>query len=360
MSTSRLELLREQIQPMDRESYERAKRRWDAIAKPLHSLGLLEEAIAEIAGMTQSESVFLEKAALLICCADNGVVEEGVTQTGQEVTAVVTANFTRGSSCVCLMAERCGVSVIPVDLGVAKEWKDEELGSKYPLRMKKIAMGTKNFVKEAAMTRKEAEQAIFVGVELVKEQKERGTQILAVGEMGIGNTTSSSAVASVLLGKEAARMTGRGAGLSDAGLQRKIQVIEQAIHLHNPDYRDPVDVLAKVGGLDLAGMMGIFLGAALYRLPVVMDGFISAAAALLACSFHPAVKDYLLASHVSAEPAALEILTFLGKKAPIQAHLSLGEGTGAVAALPLYQMAARVYEQMTTFEENEIEAYHPL
>ncbi len=344
-----------EIKPRDERMEYFAKKRWDSIAKPLRSLGVLEDAIVQIAGMTRSTAISLERCALLICCADNGVVEEGVTQTGQEVTAIVTENLTKGNSCACLMAEHCGIDVVPVDLGVAG--KLEKLGKKHPLVSMKVMSGTKNMAKEPAMSRKEAEQAILYGIELVKREKEMGYTLLATGEMGIGNTTTSSAVVSVLLGKDPQEMTGRGAGLSDEGLQKKIEVIRQAIHLHQPDKKDGIDVLSKVGGLDLAGMTGIFLGGAIYQIPVVIDGFISAAAALAAAVICPTAKDYMLASHVSAEPAAKEVLKVLGKQPVIQAGMCLGEGTGAVAAIPLFQMAAKIYNEMSTFQENEIEEY---
>lgn len=354
----KLECYVRQIVPRDETCYQNARIRWDKIAKPLHSLGLLEDAIAEIAGMTRSAHVHLDKTALIICCADNGVVEEGVTQTGQDVTAIVTGNFTRGNACSCLMAECCKMDVFPVDLGVTGNLED--LGTKYPLRSEKIAYGTKNLAKEPAMTREEAERAVLVGMQMVRECKEKGYQLLATGEMGIGNTTTSSAVVSVLLGKEPEEMTGRGAGLTDSGLRKKVQVIRQAISLHQPDASDGIDVLAKVGGFDLAGMAGVFLGGAFYHVPVVIDGFISAAAALLAATICPAAKDYMIASHTSAEPAAKTVLQALGKRPVIQADMCLGEGTGAIAIVPLLQMASSVYENMSTFQENEIEEYKPL
>lgn len=353
-----LEWYVKRIVPREEECCQNAKIRWDKIAKPLHSLGLMEDAIAEIAGMTRSIHVKLDKTALIICCADNGVVDEGVTQTGQEVTAIVTENFTKGNACSCLMAECCGMDVIPVDLGVAGTLQN--LGDKYPLRMENIVHGTRNLAKEPAMTRKEAEQAVLVGIRLVRECREKGYQLLATGEMGIGNTTTSSAIVSVLLGKEPEEVTGRGAGLTDSGLKKKIQVIRQAIALHQPDASDGMDVLAKVGGLDIAGIVGVFLGGAYYHVPVVMDGFISAAAALVAAVICPAAKDYMIASHTSAEPAAKMVLQALGKWPMIHADMCLGEGTGAIAVVPLLRMASNVYEKMSTFQENEIEEYKPL
>ena len=344
-----------EIRQPDRAAMEAAAARWNRIAKPLHSLGVLEEDMIRIAGMTGSPDIDLGKKAVVIMCADNGVVEEGISQTGQEVTAAVTRNFTTGNSCVCIMAERAGAEGIPVDVGVAERL--EGCGHVYPLRSCRIMDGTRNFAREEAMTEAEARAAIQVGIDQVRRLKERDVRIIATGEMGIGNTTTSSAVASVLLGKEPSAVTGRGAGLSDEGLKRKVQVIEKAIARHRPDWQDPVDVLKKVGGLDIAGLAGVFLGGAAFGIPVVVDGFISAVAALAAERMRPGCTAFMLASHVSAEPAGEMLLEALGLKPVIRAGMCLGEGTGAVAALPLFQMAADVYGRMSTFEENEIEEY---
>ena len=303
-------------------------------------------------------AVKLDKKALIIFCADNGVVEEGVTQTGQEVTAAVTSNFTKGESCACLMAEKAGADVYPVDIGVACELG--ETGTVHPLIDRKIRKGTDNFIKTTAMTRREAVLAVLAGIELAGELKNKGYQIIATGEMGIGNTTTSSAVASVLLGLDPAAVTGKGAGLSDSGLQQKIRTIRRGIELHKPDPSDGLDVLSKVGGLDLAGLAGVFLGGAIFRIPVVIDGFISAAAAAAAVAINETAGGYMLAAHVSAEPAGRKMLDFLGKKPAIEAGMCLGEGTGAVALFPLLDMTLAVYERMSTFEDIEIDEYKPL
>ncbi len=348
----------EQIEPVSQEAIKRARDRWSHVAKPLGSLGLLEEAVVKIAGIQRQERIRINKKALVIMCADNGIVEEGVTQTGQEVTGVVTENFTKGQSCACIMARQAGVQVVPVDIGVAGELK--ECGSLYPLVRRKIAWGTRNFRKEPAMTREETLRAVEAGIGVAKDLKGQGCKMLAVGEMGIGNTTTSSAVASVLLGADPEVMTGRGAGLSDEGLERKKRVIREAIALHRPDPRDGVDVLSKVGGLDLAGLAGICLGGAIFHMPVVLDGFITSVAALAACSLCSHVSGYLLASHVSAEPAGRLVLERLGLKAPIDGGLCLGEGTGAMAFMPMISMAADIYLNMSTFQDINIEEYIPL
>ena len=238
---------------------------WDSIAKPLHSLGKLEDALVRIAGMTGNERIHLDKKALVVMCADNGVVEEGVTQTGQEVTAIVAENFLSGATSACTMCRQCGTDVYPVDVGMAVD-------TKVPTDLK-VAMGTKNMVKEPAMTREEAVRGIEAGIEMVSRLKARGYGLIATGEMGIGNTTTSSAVAAVLLNCPVEEMTGRGAGLSSEGLNRKITAIGKAIEKHQPDPEDPIDVLAKVGGLDIAGMTGVFLGGAALGVPIVIAGF---------------------------------------------------------------------------------------
>ena len=299
-------------------------------------------------------SVDISKRAVVAMCADNGVVAEGVTQTGQEVTAVVTENMSRGDTSVCCMARLAGADVIPVDIGVATPVTGERI------LQKNIRRGTANLAKGPAMTRAECEKAILVGVEVVQELKRQGYQLLATGEMGIGNTTTSSAVAAVLLQRPVEDMTGRGAGLSSEGLQKKIAAIRQGIALNRPDPADPVDVVAKVGGLDIAGLMGVYLGGALCRIPVLLDGFISSVAALAAARLCPNAKDYMLGSHASDEPAGTAVLDALGLKPFLYAGMRLGEGTGAVAVMPLLDMALAVYREMCTFTDISIDAYEHL
>jgi len=262
------------IHPADQKAVETAWRRWDSIAKPLRSLGLLEEFVARIAGMTAG-AVELSPRALVAMCADNGVVAQGVSQSPQEITAVVTENFSRGTTCMCRMARQAGADVIPVDIGVCRPCVGDRILDRCVIRG-----GTRDMSRGPAMTRQEAEQAILVGVELAGELKAAGCKLLATGEMGIGNTTTSSALAALLLGRDVEAVTGRGAGLTSAGLERKIAVIREAIALNKPDPADPLDCLAKVGGLDIAGMTGLCLGGALYGIPVLLDGFISCIAAL--------------------------------------------------------------------------------
>ena len=347
-----LEETLKQIKPLNEEKMKTARRRWDSIAKPLHSLGKMEDLITQIVGITGEEKVDLGKKALVAMCADNGVVEEGVTQTGQEVTAIVADNFVKETTTACVMCHQCGVDVKPVDVGMVRDTT-----ARTDL---KVMYGTRNMTKGPAMTRDEAIKGIEAGIAMVEELKNKGYKILATGEMGIGNTTTSSAVASVLLDQPVEEMTGRGAGLTSEGLVRKIAAIRKAIELNQPDPSDAIDVLAKVGGLDIAGMAGVFLGGAVYHVPVIMDGFISCVSALIAMQICPAAGDYILASHVSKEPAAHLILEHMKKEAILYADMCLGEGTGAVALFPILDLAAAVYHSMSTFEDINVEQYEEL
>ncbi len=488
-----LEEAKKQITPLNTKAMEEAVEHWNSIAKPLHSLGKLEDLVVQLAGIagtpnvkiekralvamcadngvveegvTQSgqevtaivaenvqlagiagtPNVKIEKRALVAMCADNGVVEEGVTQSGQEVTAIVAENFLKAETTACIMAKNCGADVYPVDVGMAADTKvrtdlkvthgtknmaklpamtreeaikaieagifmAEELKDRGYQILATGEMGigntTTNMAKLPAMTREEAIKAIEAGIFMAEELKDRGYQILATGEMGIGNTTTSSAVASVLMEEPVETMTGRGAGLTSEGLARKIKVIKDAIALHKPDREDAIDVLAKVGGFDIAGMAGVFLGGAALKIPVIMDGFISCVAALVAVSICPEVSGYILASHVSGmagvflggaalkipvimdgfiscvaalvavsicpevsgyilashvskEPAARLILEYLQKEAVIHGDMCLGEGTGAIALLPLLDLGIAVYHSMSTFEEIHVEQYEEL
>ena len=259
------------IRPLDEKSMTAARNRFANIAMPLGGLGLLQDAIVQLAGILGQPVPDISRRAAVVFCADNGVVAEGVTQCGQEVTATVAENMGRGESTVCLMAKQLGMDVFPVDIGVARPIKSEKV-LQFAVRR-----GTANFAHEPAMTRKEALEAVEIGIKMAEMCAEKGYSLLIGGEMGIGNTTTSAAVTAALTGAEAAAVTGRGAGLSTVGLERKIAVIEAALALHKPDSNDSIDVLHKVGGLDIAGLCGLYLGAAAQRIPVVLDGVISCA-----------------------------------------------------------------------------------
>lgn len=339
------------VRPGDSLAMKAARERWDRIAKPLNSLGLLEDQLVKIAGVKGDARFSIGAKYIAVMCGDNGIVEEGVTQTGQEVTAIVAGNMAKGISCVCRMAACAGARVFPVDAGI--NGKVEIPG----LLPRKTGFGTKNFLKGPAMTREQAVQAMETGIEVAGILKEKGCELAGSGEMGIGNTTTASAVISVLLGCDPEEVTGKGAGLSKEGIRHKTEVIRQGIRLNRPDPEDGLDVLSKVGGFDLAALAGFYIGCGAYRIPVVLDGLITGAAALAAVKLCPAIKDCLLASHVSAEPAGARVLAALGLKAPIQGGLCLGEGTGAAALFPLLDMAYSIYDGMASFEDIKVQQY---
>lgn len=342
------------ISPADAASIEAAEKRWLSVAKPLFSLGKLEDAVIRMAGIKRTPEFELKKKGLVIMCADNGVVLEGVTQTGQEVTAIVADNFTKKAASVAIMSEVAGADLFPVDIGMVTDVPSVTRPGQ------KIAYGTKNLAREPAMTREEAWRAVLVGIRMVEKLKKEGYDIIATGEMGIGNTTTSSAVAAVLLKEPVEKVTGKGAGLTSEGLEKKIAAIKRGISLHKPDKEDALDVLAKVGGLDIAGLTGVYLGGALYHIPVVIDGFISAVAALCAVRMVPDAGDYIMPSHVSKEPAGQMLLDALGVSPLLTCDMCLGEGSGAVAVFPLLEMGLSVYRRMSTFEETKIEKYEVL
>lgn len=352
-----------EITKADEKAKLEARKRWDSIAKPLRSLGLLEEAIIKIAGCYGTSNVNINKKALITMCADNGIVLEGVTQTTQEITALVAENFTKDKATVSIMCKKLGVDLFPIDIGIYRDLDSyllEDNGLKpFNLINRKISYGTKSFFKEAAMTKEDTIKAIDVGIDLVKNLKDMGYNIIATGEMGIGNTSTSSAVAAVFLEEKVERVTGKGAGLSDEGLERKIFVIKEAIKKQKPNKEDVIDVLSKVGGLDIAGLVGVYLGGAIYKIPIIIDGFISAVAALGACKINPLVKDYILPSHVSKEPAGRLILEELGLKPLLNLEMCLGEGSGAIALMPILELACEVYNKMSNFNEFGFE-YVPL
>ena len=347
----RLQRWKESIRTPDEGARAAARRQWDSIAKPLGSLGALEKLISDIAALTGTPKVDISRRAVVVCCADNGVVAEGVTQTGQEVTARMAGEMVKMNSSVCKMAQAAHADVLPVDLGMVRRVEG--------VLDRHVMDGTGDIARRPAMTRDQALDAVSAGVELVKELKAKGYRLLVSGEMGIGNTTTSSALVAALLNLPAETVTGRGAGLSDAGLQRKIWAIERAITVNRPDPKDILDVLSKLGGLDICGMAGLFIGGAMEGVPVVIDGFISAVAALIAQRLCPGADIAMLPSHCSEEPAAKRVLAILNKNPIIFANMRLGEGTGGVCLLPLLDMALAVYGGNATIDAVGIDAYRP-
>lgn len=343
-----------QIRPFNQKAADAAWDWWDSLCKPLRGMGMLEEMIVQLAGIYGTEKIDGLNPVVVIMGADNGVVAEGVSQTGSEVTAQVLENMGDRISSVCIMSRVEGLEVIPVNIGMFTDGKHPRIWNR-PVRY-----GTGNIAKEPAMTREEADRAIVTGIEVVKELCGQGYRMIITGEMGIGNTTPSSAIASVLLSKDPSEVTGRGAGLSSQALEHKIEVIRQAIAVNQPDKDDILDVVAKVGSLDIAGMIGCYIGGAVMGVPVLIDGFISSIAAYCAAKLSPACRPYMVATHCSAEPAGQMMLDALGMKAPIQAGMHLGEGTGAVTAYSLYKYALALYNGLPSFGEAKVEQYQHL
>lgn len=345
MTTNALSIAISGITPADRRAMAEASRRWNAIAKPLGSLGLLEQAVIRAAGVQGTADVNLDRKALAVFCSDNGVVEERVTQVGQEVTAVMAASMAWGEASVCRMAWTAGAQVFPVDIGIVRPVEEGGLLRRH------VARGTRSIAKGPAMTRDETMSALITGITLAEELKGRGFRLLAAGELGVGNGITASAVSAVLLGRPVEEVTGGGYGVSAESWAHRAEVIRQAIQVNRPDPTDPLDVLSKLGGLDLAGMAGFYLGAALYSLPVLLDGAVSATAALVAVRLCPDAAKALIASHRSAEASSALLLKELGLEPMVAAGLSLGEGTGAVAVMPMLDMAMSVYRDMATFQD---------
>ena len=317
------------IRRPDEKIRKKVQENWDSLAKPLDGLGIFEKIFTQIGAVTGDERVPLQKKAVIVVAESMG----------------------KRKSSVCLMAAQANAKVIPIDVGIAAEETPEGVWNK------KVSRGTKNFLKQPAMTEEEALAAIEAGIDSVKKCKEDGVTLLATGEMGIGNTTTSSAVAAALLNCETAAITGKGAGLSDAGLLHKIAVIDEARKKYQFDSKDVFRILCSVGGLDIAGLCGVCIGGAVYGVPVVLDGVISAVAALVAERLVPGVKDFLIASHKSREPAAALILQELGVHPVIDGSLALGEGTGAVLMFGLLDTVHAVYGNRTTFSDIRVEAY---
>lgn len=337
----------------------KAKEHWDGIAKPIDSLGLLEEDVVRLCRMRGSAAPFtLDRRALLVLCADHGVVSEGVTQTGSEVTRIVSENFAKGCSTVNYLAACANVDVYTVDMGMdTLPYPQRELVLGEVID-RKVARGTQNLARGAAMSMEQCIRAVETGKELVRELVEKGYRIIATGEMGIGNTTPASVLAAVFLQQEAETVTGKGAGLSQEGLSKKCRVVQAATdRIREGGLTDPMEILAQAGGYEIAGMVGIFLGGVRYHIPIIIDGAISAAAALTALQMDDRVRDYVIASHEPKEEAGRLALRELGVEALIHGRLCLGEGSGAMAVLPLLDMALKVYGSMGTFTEYEITPY---
>lgn len=334
------------IQPLDTALREQAQARLDRLTKPLGSLGRLEELAAQYVAITGEVKPIIPRGVVFTFAADHGVALEGVSAYPREVTPQMVLNFLRGGAGVNVLARHAGVDVRVVDIGV-----DHEFGRIPGLLDRKIMNGTRNLSLEPAMTRSQAEQALTVGIELATEAVREGVGLIGTGEMGIGNTTPSAAITAVMTGRAVADVTGRGTGIDEAGHARKVRVIQTALDRHRPDRTDPLDVLAKVGGLEIGGLAGLILGAAAARVPVVLDGFIAGAAALIAVGLQPFCSGYLIASHRSVEEGHRVLLDHLSLKPLLDLDLRLGEGTGACLGIDLVCAAIKIYTEMATFGE---------
>ena len=348
MTENELKTLLKTVTPPNKAARAAAHAHWAALAKPLGGLGRLETMVEDAAALMGTETPDLANRAVLVLCADNGVVAQGVSQTDASVTRAVLENLAARRTSVCRMAAAGHCAVVPVDMGIAGTPVAGAINCR-------IALGTADFTQGPAMSRAQAVQAIACGIELVRAQKRQGVQMLATGEMGIGNTTTSSAVLAALTGADVEAVTGRGGGLTDEGFLRKKKVLRQSLALHHPDKSDVIGVLAGVGGLDLAAMIGAFLGCAHERVPAAVDGLISIAAALCAVRLCPAVRDYLFLSHDSYEVGYRIAAEELGLTPCLHLGMRLGEGSGCPLLFRVLEGACGVMRGMATFDEASIE-----
>ncbi|SFQ95049.1 nicotinate-nucleotide--dimethylbenzimidazole phosphoribosyltransferase [Desulfoscipio geothermicus] len=336
------------VEPVRRKWRERAREHLDNLAIPPGSLGDLLDLAEQLAAVKQSLKPSVRKKTVVTMAGDHGVTGEGVSAFPREVTLQMVANFVAGGAAINVLAGVAGARVLVVDMGVAA---DLDNSIKEKILSCKVDYGTRNMAAGPAMTREQAVQSLETGIEIAGRLAGEGVELLATGDMGIGNTTPSSAILAAITGRSAREVTGRGTGVTGDDLENKIRVIQKALEVNNPDPKDPVDVLAKVGGFEIGGIAGLILGAAYHRVPVVVDGFISSAGALLAKSLAPASVDYMIAGHRSMESGHRYMLEELGLKPLLNLNLRLGEGTGAALAMNLVESAAQVINKMLTFED---------
>lgn len=348
------------IEPIDENILTITKKRLDSLTKPLGSLGRLEDLAQKICAITRMEKPALKNKAIFVLAGDHGITQEGVSAFPSEVTPQMVFNFLRGGAGINVLARTAKARVIVVDIGVAKELKVESLATVdeprfwREFRDRKINLGTKNFAKEPAMSRAEAIRSIVTGIELVEDELKKGLDIVGTGEMGIGNTTPSSAITAVMTGKSVSQVTGQGTGIETNALNHKVSVIEKALILHQPNAKDAIDVLSKVGGFEIGGLAGVIIAAARRKIPVMLDGFISGAAALIAAGLSSRVPEYLIAAHRSAEPGHDAILKHLGLLPLLDLRMRLGEGTGAALGMYIAESSCRILNEMATFEEAKV------
>jgi nicotinate-nucleotide--dimethylbenzimidazole phosphoribosyltransferase len=330
---------------------EEAQTRLDNLTKPQGSLGRLEEFAKQLVAITEKEMPELDKKVVFTFAGDHGVADEGVSAFPKEVTPQMVLNFINGGAGINVLARHAGAEVVIVDIGVDYDFSDAVSGGNVPLQIRKVVKGTKNMRKGSAMTREEAEKCIAVGIALADEYAKKGYKIFGTGEMGIANTTPSSAIAAAFTGKSVEAVTGRGTGINEDAWINKVRVIKDALAVNNPDPSDPVDVLAKIGGAEIGGIAGLIIGAAANKVPVIVDGFISTAGALIAYLIEPKTKDYMFAAHMSQEIGHKSILEKIGLRPILDLDLRLGEGTGATLAMTVIEAGLKIYKEMATFAE---------
>lgn len=335
----------DQIEPLDERAMRLAKERQDTLTKPKGSLGILEDLSIQVAGITRNPIPKIHDKAIITMAGDHGVVEEGVSAYPQEVTLQMVYNFIRGGAGINVLGRHVGARVVVVDMGVAADVEHQNLVNK------KVGYGTKNMTKGPAMSSEQAARSIEAGIEVFEEELRKGLDIVGTGDMGIGNTTSSSAIVAAITGEKVERVTGRGTGIDDAALKAKVRVIKKALKVNSPNKNDPLDVLAKVGGFEIGGLAGVVLGAAAHRIPVVIDGFISTAGALLATELAPLAKQYIIASHNSVEIGHRIMLERMGLRPLLDLRMRLGEGTGAALGISIVEASIKILEEMATFTD---------
>jgi len=346
----KLEEITRKIKPLDTQLMEETQQRLNNLTKPKGSLGRLEELARKIVGITGKKDPSIKKKIIFTLSSDHGVTKEGVSLFPQEVTLQMVTNFLQGKAAINILSKELGIKVIVVDIGVVKD-----LPSHPDLIIKKIGHGTKNIAKGPAMSKDEAIRSIETGIDIFEEELGTyGIDIMGTGEMGIGNTTPSSAITAFITGAPVEEVTGKGTGINNEHLQNKIRVIKKALEINHPDPRDPLDILAKVGGYEIGGLAGCILAAVSQRIPVVIDGFISTAGALIATKLVPLVKDYLIASHKSKEKGHQIALEYLGKIPLFDLNMRLGEGTGAALGITLAYLSIKILTEMATFEEAKV------
>jgi nicotinate-nucleotide--dimethylbenzimidazole phosphoribosyltransferase len=339
------------IPPLDEHALQASRQRQDSLTKPLGSLGRLERLSTQLAGITGYARPRLPRKAVIVMAADHGVAREGVSAYPSQVTAQMVRNFASGGAAINVLARQAGARVVVVDIGVASE-----LPASLPIVHRKVAFGTHNLAERPAMTEAQALAAIGVGVEVVASEAERGLDLVCLGEMGIGNSTPAAAIVASITGLPVSEVTGRGTGIDVETWMRKVALIERAIELHQPDPALPLELLAKVGGLEFAGLVGVTLAAAARRIAVVVDGFIATAAALVAVELCPRVRGYLIAAHRSVEVGHRAALERLELEPLVALDLRLGEGSGAALVLPMLDAALALLDEMATFEEAGVAA----